>query len=586
MNGFGQVTQETLGNGVVTNRAFDAVTSWLKSATAGVGGGASLLNQSYLQDENGNVIQRQDGVHSLTESFNYDADNRLTCVALSSTCSASTFIYDAGSAGPGNITTQAGVGTYTYPAAGQPRPHAVTSLTGTFNGITNPAFSYDANGNMIDRASSGQNIYWYSFNYPLSISGTDTTGSEEVQFQYGPDRQRWKQLYTGPSTTETTYYVGNGGSPAAAQLEVVTSGGITTYRYYINAGSEPIAVYSRSSSGNAMNYMLEDHQGGVSSFASSAGVLDIDESFSAFGQRRNPSSWSGAPVAGDLTTIAGLSRQGYTFQTWLGQSMGLNHMNGRVEDAILGRFLSPDPHIPDPTDSQSYNRFSYVRNNPLSRIDPTGFEDDTLGGDLDIAGSAGGGVILLVLGLDAPISDAPPIDVSTPDLPPTEGGDNGFGNSGSTAGSPGIQNAVAGNSGPGTTPAAQSQGSTQSQMSDSTAGAAQSGLGLTQDQWSQLSQAGVTPLADPTPAGQPVPGALTPDQIQNANDIWSDVAAAEAQLAADRAAYNANPNGQNWSAVASDAAQAAAFLQRWYTAIGQSGSPLPSPLNGQEPVSP
>ena len=28
-NGFGEVTQETLGNGVVTNRSYDAVTSWL-----------------------------------------------------------------------------------------------------------------------------------------------------------------------------------------------------------------------------------------------------------------------------------------------------------------------------------------------------------------------------------------------------------------------------------------------------------------------------------------------------------------------------------------------------------------------------
>src|SRR5580698_10975639 len=96
--------------------------------------------------------------------------------------------------------------------------------------------------------------------------------------------------------------------------------------------------------------------------------------FSAFGNRRNPTTWAGAPTTGDLNTIAGLSRQGYTFQTWLGQSMGLNHMNGRVEDAILGRFLSPDPHIPDPSSAQSYNRYSYVNNNPVSMVDPSGFK--------------------------------------------------------------------------------------------------------------------------------------------------------------------------------------------------------------------
>ena len=58
--------------------------------------------------------------------------------------------------------------------------------------------------------------------------------------------------------------------------------------------------------------------------------------------------------------------------------MGLNHMNGRVEDAILGRFLSPDPHVTDPTNPQNYNRYSYVNNNPLTFSDPTGFAPKNL----------------------------------------------------------------------------------------------------------------------------------------------------------------------------------------------------------------
>ena len=367
MNGFGEVTQETLGNGVVTNRSFDAVTSWLTAATAGVGGGSGLLNQSYLQDKDGNVIQRENNTSGLYENFYYDADNRLCAIVLGGTgsCTSSTIVYD----GPGNINNQPGVGSYTYPAPGQPRPHAVTSITGTFNGITNPTFSYDANGNMTDRASSSPNIAWSSYNYPTEISAIDATGSEEVQFQYGPDRKRWQQIYSGPSGIEQTYYVGK-------KLEVVFTG-TTNYRHYIYAGSEPVAVYSRTSAGvNTMSYMLEDHQAGISAITSSAGATDINESFSAFGTRRNPATWSGAPTPGDLNTIASLSRQGYTFQTWLGQSMGLNHMNGRVEDAILGRFLSPDPHIPDPSNAQSYNRYAYASNNPLTRVDPSGFLDD------------------------------------------------------------------------------------------------------------------------------------------------------------------------------------------------------------------
>jgi hypothetical protein len=38
----------------------------------------------------------------------------------------------------------------------------------------------------------------------------------------------------------------------------------------------------------------------------------------------------------------------------------------------LGRFISPDTIIPQATNSQAYNRYSYVINNPLSLTDPTG----------------------------------------------------------------------------------------------------------------------------------------------------------------------------------------------------------------------
>ena len=34
-------------------------------------------------------------------------------------------------------------------------------------------------------------------------------------------------------------------------------------------------------------------------------------------------------------------------------------MNGRVEDAVTGRMLSADAHIPDRANPQSYNRYTY-----------------------------------------------------------------------------------------------------------------------------------------------------------------------------------------------------------------------------------
>ena len=48
-------------------------------------------------------------------------------------------------------------------------------------------------------------------------------------------------------------------------------------------------------------------------------------------------------------------------------------MNGRIYDPFLGRVLSADPLVPAPHDMQSFNRYSYVFNNPLSLTDPSGF---------------------------------------------------------------------------------------------------------------------------------------------------------------------------------------------------------------------
>lgn len=53
--------------------------------------------------------------------------------------------------------------------------------------------------------------------------------------------------------------------------------------------------------------------------------------------------------------------------------------NGRIYDPILGRMLSPDKYIQDPLSSQSYNRYSYVWNNPLRYTDPSGDIILTLG---------------------------------------------------------------------------------------------------------------------------------------------------------------------------------------------------------------
>ncbi len=53
--------------------------------------------------------------------------------------------------------------------------------------------------------------------------------------------------------------------------------------------------------------------------------------------------------------------------------VGLVHMNGRVYDPHIGRFLSADPFIQQPDNVQSFNRYSYVLNNPLEYVEASGF---------------------------------------------------------------------------------------------------------------------------------------------------------------------------------------------------------------------
>jgi len=60
---------------------------------------------------------------------------------------------------------------------------------------------------------------------------------------------------------------------------------------------------------------------------------------------------------------------------------GLHHFGARYFSAAQGRFTSPDaPFLDqDPADPQSWNLYSYVRNNPLRYIDPTGNAIELLG---------------------------------------------------------------------------------------------------------------------------------------------------------------------------------------------------------------
>ena len=120
---------------------------------------------------------------------------------------------------------------------------------------------------------------------------------------------------------------------------------------------------------DTIKYLLGDHLGSVDVIANANGTLAQKMSFDAWGKRRE-ASWTVMidPSQFDST----ITTHGFTGHEEI-DPVELVHMNGRVYDPEIGRFLSADPFVQDQSNSQSFNRYSYVLNNPLSLTDPTGF---------------------------------------------------------------------------------------------------------------------------------------------------------------------------------------------------------------------
>ncbi len=108
---------------------------------------------------------------------------------------------------------------------------------------------------------------------------------------------------------------------------------------------------------------LGDHLGSTSVTANSNGTLYAE-------QRYTP--WGGTRGTPNPTTPTSFQYTGQRNDS----SLGLYFYNARYYDPYLNRFLSPDTIVPDPSNPQSLNRYSYTINNPLKYTDPTGHEYD------------------------------------------------------------------------------------------------------------------------------------------------------------------------------------------------------------------
>src|SRR5207244_1986127 len=94
-------------------------------------------------------------------------------------------------------------------------------------------------------------------------------------------------------------------------------------------------------------------------------------SYDPLGNRQDPQNRGHLMTASAASTI----RFGFTGQTHDAET-GMINMLGRIYDPRIGHFLSADPLVANPGDGQSWNRYAYVRNNPLTLTDPSGLQDE------------------------------------------------------------------------------------------------------------------------------------------------------------------------------------------------------------------
>ena len=267
---------------------------------------------------------------------------------------------------------------------------------------------YDGNGNIqsytrpLTASTPGAdgallNLFEYSsFNMPRlitkSLNGAVVTSGE---FFYDAGYQRVRQI---KRTGATTFGTGN----IADDVLYVVPGGFEVHRNSAGQVTSSIATISGSdgvaatvstvfdvntglpvaqnniATGNVSTaqsgtdtvtkLILKDHLGSMVAEITLAGTAASPSVNIATLVIHGFGPWGNARGANPFAE----GQRGFTGHEHLAE-LGIIHMNGRLYDPVLGRFLQADPIIQAPHNAQSHNRYSYVLNNPLSFTDPSGF---------------------------------------------------------------------------------------------------------------------------------------------------------------------------------------------------------------------
>jgi RHS repeat-associated protein len=377
-NEAGQLTGETLRNGVVTTHRYQPETGLHTGTTVtGPTGVGTLAEINYEYDPNRNVDVRHDVTNQRYERYGYDELNRLERWAATRgpdlglpTIIDANYRYDS----VGNLTRevtfrdQQREPDIVYGYSDDARPHALTSR----NGIT---FAYDAAGRQI--SGDRRTVRYNRSNLPTVLTwgqGKTTT------FRYDPENSR--VLKRDAERTDITL--------GAFERRLHTTLGDTQVEniHNITVEGRLVAQIERNQATPTspvdqpqIRFIHTDRQGSSVKVTNATGrptngdTFLVNMFYDPFGRRIDANY---KPVA--LQRHAD-PRWGYT-NHYHDDEYDLINMKGRIYSPVDRRFLTPDPIVQDPFSSRSYNRYAYAWNNPATRIDPTGLSTCDLYGYL------------------------------------------------------------------------------------------------------------------------------------------------------------------------------------------------------------
>ena len=390
VDAFGNVVGEDYANGLYTTRQFDAETggvNWIRTGTGGAD--KSIQDLAFEWNTDGSLHKRKDhrGTSStsddLLESFGYDSVGRLTSSGTLPGSRDLSFAYDD----HGNLTTKTSdiggdldVTGMLYNATG--KPHRLQSAT--VAGISN-VIHHDSTGNITRYdAASGDDTYIDINNaeqvekITVGSSSTTTTPTARDEFWYGPDGQRFlrRATWMDSSTLKTTWTMYLNGGVLERTYPVHDSTVDYHQRVLFTEDVHHRYIKYPGSTADSFEYLHRDHLGSVTVSSNSSATAFRNTDFDPFGMQRD-NDWDQDASAAEMDQFADdedwFGARGFTDHEMLNRT-GFVHMNGRIYDSRLGRFVQADPVVGSPTRGDNFNRYAYVLNTPLSATDPSGFD--------------------------------------------------------------------------------------------------------------------------------------------------------------------------------------------------------------------